>query len=267
MNFAFALALLTLTAFAGAALKTQTVEYKDGDTILKGYLAYDDSITDKRPGILVVPEWWGLTDYVKGRAEQLAKLGYVAFAADIYGEGFTTSDPKVAGEKMTAAVKNGWRRSRGRLALNELRDQPHVDAANLAAIGYCFGGGVVLEIVRQVSDTKGLKGVVSFHGSLQTDKPAKQGEANAKVLICHGDADPMVPMAQVDSAKKEFQDAGADVKAIIYPGAKHAFTNPNADKFGIAGIAYNKEADMKSWDDMKAFFAEIFGSANPKPAS
>ena len=260
----FAFALLALTTLAHAELKKSAVEYKDGDQTLKGYLAYDDSIRGDRPGIVVFPEWWGLTDYPKHRAEELAKLGYVAFAADIYGDGFTTNDPKVAGEKMQEAVKNGWRRERSRLALNELRKQPHVDGANMAAIGYCFGGGCALELVRQVSDTKGLKGVVSFHGSLATDKPARPDTIRAKILICHGEADPMVKLDDVKAAEKEFKDAGADVRVITYPDAKHAFTNPDADKFGIEGIGYNKAADEKSWADMKAFFAEIFGQANPK---
>ena len=253
--------LLSLTIVSRAEIKSTPVEYKDGDTTLKGWIVYDDAIHDKRPGIVVVPEWWGLTDYIKSRCQQLAQLGYVAFAADIYGDGFTTTDPKVAGAKMNDAVKNGWRRTRGKLALDQLIKDEHVDTANVAAIGYCFGGGVALEMARAGDD---LKGVVSFHGSLGTDMPAKTGEVKPKILICAGAADPMVTRAAVEKAEKEFKDAGADVKVITYPDAKHAFTNPDADKFGIDGIAYNKAADEKSWADMKSFFADVFGSANPE---
>ncbi len=264
MKLAFITALLGLVAFARAEIKTETIEYKDGDATLKGFIAYDDAVQGKRPAIVVVPEWWGVNDYVKSRAEQLAKLGYVAFVADIYGDGFSTTDPKVAGEKMNEAVKNHWRRSRGKLALVELLKNNNVDADNVAAIGYCFGGGVALEMARAGEN---LKGVVSFHGSLGTDKPAQLGDVKGKILICAGEADPMVKMAQVQAAEKEFKDANVDVKVITYPDAKHAFTNPDADKFGIDGIAYNKAADEKSWKDMKAFFADIFGASNPKAAS
>ena len=259
----FAFALLTLTTLAHAELKKSTVEYKDGDQTLKGYLVYDDANTAKRPGILVVHEWWGLNDYIKHRCDQLAELGYVAFAPDIYGDGFSTADPKQAQQKMEQAVKNNWRRTRGKLGLEQLLNSDQVDPNNVAVIGYCFGGGVALEMARAGDD---LKGVVSFHGSLATNQPAKQGEVKPKILICAGASDPFAPAAQVATVEKEFKDAGADVKVITYPDAKHAFTNPDADKFGIEGIAYNKAADEKSWADMKAFFAEIFGAANPKPA-
>ena len=262
-KLSFLAALLCAAVVARADIKTQTVDYKDGDTTLKGFLAYDDSIQGKRPGVLVVPEWWGLTDYPKSRAEQLAKLGYVAFVADIYGEGFTTDDPKVAGEKAAEAHKNGWLRSRGKLALDQLRQSEHVDPQNLAAIGYCFGGAVALELARAGED---LKGVVSFHGDLSTTQPAQRGDIKAKILVCHGDADPLVTKEAVDKFEQEMKAAGADVKIIRYPNAKHAFTNPEADKHGIPAISYNAPADKKSWQDMKQFFAEIFGPANPKAA-
>jgi dienelactone hydrolase len=256
----FLAAVLCFGVSAHAEIKTQTVEYKDGDKTLKGYLAYDDAITAKRPGVLVVPEWWGMNDYVKSRTEQLAKLGYVAFAADIYGDGFTTGDPKVAGEKATEAKKNGWLRSRGKLALEQLKKDEHVDTSNVAGIGYCFGGSTVLEMARAGDD---LKGVVAFHGVLTTDQPAQSGAVKAKVLALNGAADPFVPPEQISAFEKEMKDAGVDVKIVNYPGAKHAFTNPNADKIGMAALGYNKEADEKSWEAMKAFFAEIFGPANP----
>src|SRR2546421_2618719 len=144
----FASAVFCFALLARAEIKTQTVEYKDGDATFKGYLAYDDTVSGKRPGVVVVPEWWGLNDYAKSRTEQLAKLGYVAFAADIYGDGFTTTDPKIAGEKATEAKKNGWLLSRAKVALEQLKKDQHVDPANVAAIGYCFGGSSVLELAR-----------------------------------------------------------------------------------------------------------------------
>ena len=257
-----------IVAFAACAahakIVTKALDYEVDHRPMHGYLAYDDAVKEQRPGVLVVPEWWGLTDYPKSRAEQLAKLGYVAFVADIYGNGFTTDDPKVAGQKAGEAKQNGWLRSRGKLALEQLRKDEHVDPQNLAAIGYCFGGGCVLELARAGED---LKGVVSFHGDVSTNQPAKQGDVKAKILVCHGAADPLVTNEAVDKFQQEMKDAGADVRIIRYPNAKHAFTNPDADKHNMPPISYNAAADKKSWQDMKQFFAEIFGDANPKPAA
>jgi len=261
LSFAAVAIVLSFALVAHAEIKTQTVEYKDGDTTLKGFLAYDDALKDKRPGVLVVPEWWGLNDYVKSRAAQLAKLGYVAFAADIYGEGVVTDDPKVAGQKAGQAKEKGWLRSRGRLAVEQLRKDEHVDPQNIAAIGYCFGGGTVLELARAGED---LKGVVSFHGALDTKQPAEEGQVTAKVLVCHGAADPLVPPDQVKAFEREMRRARADYKIIPYEGAKHAFTNPDADKYKMPPVSYNKAADEKSWQDMQSFFKDIFGAAAPK---
>ena len=259
---AFLTVLLYFALVARAEIKTQSVEYKDADATLKGFLAYDDAAQGKRPGILVVPEWWGLNDYPKSRAEQLAKLGYVAFVADIYGDGSTTDDAKVAGQKAGEAKQKGWLRSRGKLALGQLRNNEHVDPQNIGAIGYCFGGGTVLELARAGED---MKGVVSFHGALDTKQPAKEGEVKAKILVCQGAADPLVPPDQVKAFEKEMKKANADCKIIRYEGAKHAFTNPDADKYNMPPIGYNKAADEKSWQDMQTFFKEVFGSAAPKP--
>jgi dienelactone hydrolase len=250
-----------LALVARAEIKTQTVEYKDGDATLKGFLAYDDAIDSKRPGVLVVPEWWGMTDYPKSRAQQLAQLGYVAFVADIYGDGFSTDDPKVAGQRAGQAKQNDWLRTRGKLALEQLAKNEHVDPRNLAAIGYCFGGGAVLEMARAGDD---LKGVVSFHGTLDTDRPAQPGQVKAKILACTGEADPFAPKEKVHAFEQEMKKAGADVKVLTYPNAKHAFTNPRADQHHIEGIAYNKAADEKSWRDMQEFFTDIFGPAAPQ---
>lgn len=268
MRFAtlIAIALLSLALFpaapARAGVKTRTLEYKDGDATLKGYVAWDDSIKQVRPGVLVVPEWWGVNEYVKNRARQLAELGYVAIVADIYGDGFTTSDANVAGEKAGEAKNNNLLRTRGKLALEQLKKNENVDPTNVAAIGYCFGGGTVLEMARDGQD---LKGVVSFHGALDTKQPARQGAVKPRVLVLHGDADPLVPPAQVEALEQEMKSAGASATVIRYPGAKHSFTNPDADKVGMEAVGYQQAADEKSWADMKAFFAEIFGPANPKP--
>jgi dienelactone hydrolase len=253
---AFITLTLALALVAHAEIKTQTVEYKDGDQTLKGFLAYDDAAEGKRPGVVVVPEWWGLNDYPKSRAEQLARLGYVAFAADIYGDGFTTMDPKVAGQKAGEAKKADLLAKRGGLALEQLKKDPRVDPAKTAAIGYCFGGATVLEMARRGQE---LLGVVSFHGALDTEHPAQSGAVKAKVLACTGDADPLVPREQVEKFEKEMKDAAADLKLIHYPDAKHAFTNPAADKVGMDAIGYNKAADEKSWNDMLQFFKELFG--------
>jgi dienelactone hydrolase len=196
-----------------------------------------------------------LNDYAKSRSEQLAKLGYVAFAADIYGDGFNTTDPKLAGEKAGEAKKADLLAKRGGLALEQLKKDPHVDPAKTAAIGYCFGGTTVLEMARRGQD---LLAVVPFHGVLETEHPAEAGAVKAKILVCHGDADPFVPPEQLQKFEAEMKKANADYKVIHYEGAKHAFTNPNADKAGIEGVSYNQAADKKSWADMQAFFKEIF---------
>jgi dienelactone hydrolase len=253
----FVLTTLAFALLARAEIKTQTVEYRDGDTTLKGYLAYDDAVEGKRPGIVVVPEWWGLNDYAKSRTEQLAKLGYVAFAADMYGDGFNTTDQKLAGQKAGEAKKADLLAKRGGLALEQLKKDPHVDPTKTAAIGYCFGGSTVLEMARRGQD---LLGVVSFHGVLDTEHPAQDGAVKAKILVCQGDTDPFVPPEQLEKFEQEMKKANANYKVIHYPEAKHAFTNPNADKAGIEGVSYNKAADEKSWQDMQAFFKEIFGS-------
>jgi dienelactone hydrolase len=238
------------------AIQMKPVEYKDGATICRGWVAYDDSTSDKRPGVLVVPEWWGVTEYPKTRAADLAKLGYVAFVADIYGEGKTTKDPKEAGALAGQFYKDRKLMNRRAMAaLEELKKQPQVDGTKLAAIGYCFGGTVALEMARAGTP---IAGVVSFHGGLETPSPAKAGQIKAKILVCGGGDDAFVPDKQVEAFKQEMRDAQANWELIEFGGAHHAFTNPKADQFGIPNIKYNEQADHRSWGAMRAFFEELF---------
>ncbi len=245
--------LLALVGVAEAKVVTRTVEYKDGDTLLEGYLAYDDAAADRKPGVLVVHEWKGLDDYAKKRAEQLAGMGYVAFAADIYGKGVRPKDHQEAGA--TAGKFKGDRallRRRARAGLDALRAQPGVDPARLAAIGYCFGGTTVLELARSGAE---IAGVVSFHGGLDTPVPAKT--LKAKVLVLHGADDPHVPDKDVLAFAKEMRDAKADWQLVSYGNAVHGFTNPNNGGDPSKGAAYDAAADRRSWAAMRAFFDEV----------
>jgi dienelactone hydrolase len=241
---------------ASAAVQLKEVDYKAGDTNLKGYLAYDDSTDQKRPGVLVIPEWWGNNEYPQSRAKQLAELGYVAFAVDMYGDGKTTDDPKEAG-KWAGDVKSHPKIAKERLqaALGQLKQSGKVEDDQIAAIGYCFGGGMALNMARWDMP---VKGVVSFHGDLSAPKK-KADHINAKILVCTGDADAFVPPEQVKAFEEEMKSAGADYKVLHYPGAHHAFTNPNADEHHIENIKYNAPADKESWQAMKDFLAQLFG--------
>lgn len=239
-----------------AKVVSQTVDYKDGDTVLEGYLAYDDSIQGKRPGILVVHEWNGLGHYVQGRAEQLAKLGYVAFAADIYGKGVrpnTMDACKAESGKYYADRK--LLRKRVNLGMDQLKGNPLVDTSKIAAIGYCFGGSAVLELGRSGAD---IAGIVSFHGALDNPNPADTKNIKAKVLICQGGADQWT-LPALPTLEKEMKDAKIDYKVIVYKDAVHGFTNPD-NKGTIPGLKYNAKADMASWQAMKDFFKKIFKS-------
>jgi dienelactone hydrolase len=251
--------VVTSVGSAVAAVKGEAVEYRAGDTVLKGYLAYDNSINGRRPGVLVVHEWWGLNDYARKRARMLAKLGYTALAVDMYGNGKQAKHPDDAG-KFAGEVRKNFPVAKARFdaAYALLSKQKTVDPERIAAIGYCFGGGVVLEMARAGAD---LDGVVSFHGSLGTSNPAQSGKVKAKVLVLNGADDPFTTEQQIDQFKKEMEDAGVDYTFISYPGAKHSFTNPDADKFGKEfnmPLAYNAQADKASWQEMQAFFKRIF---------
>jgi len=238
---------------ASAEVKLKDVEYKVGDTKLKGWIAYDDDAKGKRPGVIVVHEWWGLNDYTKTRARMLAEAGYVAFAADMYGEGKVTEHPQEAGQWAGAvAGQKDVAAQRFNAAVAQLKANEHVDANHIAAIGYCFGGSVVLGMAMSGAD---LDGVVSFHGGLPPD-PAT-GKITASILVCHGAQDPMATPEQIQTFQKNLTDAGADYEFISYANAKHAFTNPGADKHGIPGLGYNEKADKRSWQTALNFLAEV----------
>ena len=248
---------LALAASAHAAIQTKEVEYEHGGTKLQGFLAYDDAAQGKRPGVMVIHEWWGNNDYARRRAEDLARLGYVGFAIDMYGKGVRAKSVEEAG-KMSGQFKSDRKLMRERAAagLEALRKQPQVDASKVAAIGYCFGGTVALELARAGAD---LAGVVSFHGALDTPMPAEAGQVKAKILVLHGADDPFVPPEQVHEFLKEMQAAEADWQLVAYGNAVHSFTNPEVDKIGLDGAKYNREADQRSWKAMQVFFDEIFG--------
>lgn len=259
MKFILSVILLFILIMnARSEIITSDVEYKIGDVTLQGYLAYDNSNSNKRPGVLIIHQWKGLSDYEKMRARQLAELGYVAFAADIYGKGVRPSDPKDAGQEAGKYYSDlNLYRERLNAALNELKMQPLVDPNNIAAIGYCFGGGGVLELARSGAD---IKGVVSFHGSLKTKDPSDANNIKCKVLIQHGAIDPNVPEEDVIAFKKEMEDAKVDYVLTEYAGAVHSFTMESAGSDISKGSAYNEKADKRSWEAMKIFFGEIFGN-------
>ncbi|HKQ56848.1 MAG TPA: dienelactone hydrolase family protein [Candidatus Eisenbacteria bacterium] len=247
-----AAATLTLASAALAEVKTKEIEYTQGEAPLQGYLAWDDALPGKRPGVIVVHEWWGHNPHARHQAERLAQAGYVAFALDMYGKGKVTTHPADAQAFMAEALKDpAALDARFKAAREQLVADPHVDPSRLAAIGYCFGGGVVLAQARAGAD---LKAVVTFHGSLATDHPAEKGKVKAQILVLHGAADPMVNAAQVAALEKEMKAAGARYRVILYPGAKHSFTNPAADSAGVPGLEYSAEADRKSWAAMLALF-------------
>jgi dienelactone hydrolase len=251
-------AVLMLSTAVRAELRTRTVEYKDGNTVLEGYLAFDDKFTGKRPGVMVVHEWTGIGTYVKQRVEKLAKMGYVAFAADIYGKGIRPKNPEQAGAQAKIYRSNRpLMRRRAQLGLDKLRSFEFTDGERVAAIGYCFGGTTVLELARSGAN---LDGVVSFHGGLDTPNPSDAKNIKAKVLVLHGADDPLVPSEQVAAFEKEMRTPGVDWQLVSYGGAVHSFTNPEAGNNKSTGVAYNEAADKRSWEAMKQFFAEIFGN-------
>ena len=241
-----------------AAVVGKEVSYQTGETVMKGYLAYDDALTGKRPGILVVHEWWGHNSYARKRAEMLAELGYTAMAVDMYGDGKTADHPDNAGKFATAVRQDqDMMQARFNAARHYLNSQETVDPELNAAIGYCFGGSVVLGMARSGAD---LDGVVSFHGSLGGLPPISD-KVTAKVLAANGADDPFNSKESIELFKEEMETAGVDFEFINYPGVKHSFTNPDAnvfgEKFGLP-LEYNAEADKASWQKMQQFLDSIF---------
>ncbi len=254
------LAVLATALFAHRAeakVHGQAVEYKQGDLVFEGYVAYDDAKAGKRPGILVVHAWMGLDDTVKKRADMLAAAGYVAFAADIYGKGIRPKDRDEAG-KLAGQYKNDRTllRSRVGTAFAELLKNPKVDLAKTAAIGYCFGGTTVLELARS---GVAVKGVVTFHGGLDSPTPADGANIKAKLLVLHGAADPFEKPADFAAFQKELADAKVDWQLTEYGGAVHCFTDKGAGSDVSTGCAYDPVADVRSWTAMQGFFSELFG--------
>jgi dienelactone hydrolase len=241
------------------SIQTETVLYSANGTNLRGYFAYDDSVEGERPGVIVVHEWWGLNDYIRSRAQQLAALGYSALAIDMFGDGGTADNPGDAGAQMNAVLED-METGTGRLkaGFDTLHDHALVDGSRVAAIGYCFGGAMVLHMARIGMP---LKGVVSFHGALGSFHKPAAGEVQARVLVCHGAADEFVPQSDIDNFKAEMDAAGADYEFVAYDGALHGFTNKAADengkKYGLP-LAYNEAADQGSWQAMRGLFEEIF---------
>ncbi len=254
--------LLASCTLAQAAIQTEEIHYQAPDgTPLVGYHAWDDEFEGTRPAVLVVHEWWGLNDYARRRARDLAELGYSAMAIDMYGAGRNTEHPADAKAFMQAALADADA-ARGRFvaALELLKSRPQSDRRLSAAIGYCFGGKVVLDMARQGVD---LHGVVSFHGALATSTRASRDSLLAAVMVAHGADDSFVPAADIAAFKQEMLQADAEWQFISYPGAHHGFTNPDADRMAAASgldIAYDAEADRQSWADMEQFLAVLFAT-------
>lgn len=241
-------------------ISLRTLEYKDDGTALEGYLGFDDAVKRKKPGVLVVHDWMGVGPYVEKRVRQLAELGYVALAADIYGKGVRPANMEDAANLATRyKADRALMRSRARAGLKAIRDFAGVDTKRLAAIGYCFGGTAVLELARSGAD---MAGFVSFHGGLQTPTPDDARNIRGKVLVLHGADDPLVPPEEVLAFEEEMRKARADWHMVIYGDAVHSFTNPAAGDDPSRGAAYNEKADKRSWEAMKNFFQEIFAQAS-----
>ncbi|MFM2305658.1 MAG: hypothetical protein RLZZ367_327 [Bacteroidota bacterium] len=248
----------TTSTPATVSVKTEDVSYNADSITMNSYVAYNQNDTNKRPVVIVVPEWWGLNDYAKGRARQLAELGYLAIAIDVYGNGQTADNPDKAKALAMPFYQNpAMGKQRFDAALTKIKSYPIADTGKVAAIGYCFGGGLVLNVARLGED---IKGVVSFHGSL-LGVPANKDLLKAAILVCHGEADPFVPATEAAEFKKQMDSIGANYTFKGYAGATHAFTNPNATEMGkkfSLPIAYNAAADTASFKDMQQFLGTIF---------
>jgi dienelactone hydrolase len=249
---------LLVPQFARAEIKIETVEYKDGDTTCEGAIAYDDANKKPRPGVLLVHDWMGVSDYAKGRAKQVAALGYVCFVADIYGKGVRpASVAEASAEAGNYKSNRPMLRQRVNAAFAEMKKNPLVVKTQTFAMGYCFGGTTVLELARSGADAAG---VVSFHGGLETPTPADAKNIKGKVLALHGADDPFVKPAEVAGFVEEMRAAKVDWQMVAYGNAVHSFTRPDAGNDNSKGAAYNEAADKRSWEAMKDFFAEVLAS-------
>ncbi len=254
-----ALVACALATGAEAKVRTKAIQYKQGKTVLQGYVAWDDAAKDKRPGVLVVHEWWGHNEHARNQAIRLARAGYVGFALDMFGKGKVTKHPDTAKGFVGEATKDpAVTRARFDAALAQLKQQPTVDKEKIGVVGYCFGGAVALGMARAGQD---LDAVVTFHGALQpSNQPLEPGKVKAKVLVQTGGADPFVPREAVDKFEGEWKGAGVDVRVVTYPEAKHGFTNPKAGTFGMEALQYDAKVDEESWAKATEFFKEVFGS-------
>lgn len=256
MLTSFALFALALQPQAPAKIVTREVDYKSGETALKGFLAYDDARSGRHPGVLVIHEWWGINDYIRDRARQLAELGYVAFAPDIYGEGKVTTDPQQAGQwagQIRQSPTLG--RERARAGLNVLAALPQVDPDRLAAIGFCFGGTVALDLAYGGAP---LKAAVCFHGSLPELKAAEAPQLKAAILALIGADDTAVKPEDRLKFEESLRKAKADWELVLYGGTVHAYTNPASDRLGMPNIAYNARSATRAWAEMQRLFKEVF---------
>ncbi|MFQ5471141.1 MAG: dienelactone hydrolase family protein [Gammaproteobacteria bacterium] len=250
---------LLFSCASDAEIIATPVDYQQQGTTLKGFIAYDNQFSGKRPAVLVVHEWWGHNEYARKRAKMLAKLGYTALAVDMYGNGKQAAHPEEAGKFASEIAQHrDVGIARFEAAMTLLKNNETVDKNKIAAIGYCFGGAVVLEMARAGLD---LDGVVSFHGSLATQAPARNGRVKAKILVAHGEKDPFVKPEDVENFKKEMDAAGVDYHFNVYPDALHSFTNPDATSYGEKfnlPLKYDESADHQSWADMKRFLKRVF---------
>jgi len=251
--------ILIMPRAASAKIVEEEVTYAAGDTTLKGFLAWDDATSGMLPAVLVVHEWWGHNDYARDRARQLAELGYLALAVDMYGDGKTADHPKDAGAFAGEVMKNiDTGVERFEAAVDFVKSRENCDPDRIAAIGYCFGGAIVLHMARIGMD---LDAVASFHGNLSPKAEAQEGKVKARILVCHGADDKFIPNEQIETFHREMNDAGVDYQFESYPGALHGFTNPGATalgkKFEIP-LAYDKTADEKSWAELVALLSDVF---------
>lgn len=258
MKYILAFALVVLfSTFAQAKIVEETVEYRDGETTLEGYLAYDDEADSPRPGVLVFHEWWGLNDYIKKRARDIASLGYVAFAPDVYGKGVRPANSRAAGNEAGKYMKDRkLLRSRAAAGLDFLKKNKRADPERIAAIGYCFGGAAALELARSGAP---VAATATFHGVLNTPAPEDAKNIKGSVLVLHGAADPSVKPAEVQSFQEAMNKAGVDWHLISYGQAVHGFTNPANGADPSKGVAYDEKADKRSWEAMKDFLGEKLG--------